>query len=53
MSSCIGVDLHLWNATLCHQVDGSEQSLSTLELHSPEWHTFWKSIPAVPMCSWR
>jgi hypothetical protein len=46
MTSCIGVDLHLRNATLCHQVDGSEGSLRTLELHSAEWQAFWKSIPA-------
>jgi len=46
MTNCIGVDLHLRNATVCHQVDGSERSLHTLELHSAEWHAFWKAIPA-------
>jgi transposase len=47
MTSCIGVDLHLRNATLCQQVDGSERSLRTLPLHSAEWHAFWKSIPTA------
>ena len=40
------VDLHLRNATLCHRVEGRERSLRTLELHSVEWHAYWKSIPA-------
>jgi hypothetical protein len=46
MNSCIGVDLHLRNATLCHRVKGRERSLGTVELHSKEWEGYWKSIPA-------
>jgi hypothetical protein len=43
MTICIGVDLHLRNSTLCHQIDGSERSLRTLQSHSAEWDTFWKT----------
>src|ERR1017187_839458 len=46
MNSCIGVDLHLRNAALCHRVGGEERSLRTLELHSSEWQAYWKTIAA-------
>ena len=45
MNSCLGVDLHLRNATLCHRVKGRERSLRTLELHSAEWHVVLEVHP--------
>lgn len=45
MESCVGVDLHLRTATICHLLDGREQSLRTVPLHSTEWHKFWGSMP--------
>jgi transposase len=46
MESCIGVDLHLRKATVCHWMEHREYGLQTLELHSPEWYRFWDSMPA-------
>jgi len=45
MKSCIGVDLHLRTATLCHLLNGQQHCLRTLTLHSSEWHEFWDSVP--------
>ena len=45
MTSCIGVDLHLRTATVCHMLEGQEPSLRTLRLHSTQWYEFWASLP--------